>query len=283
MTQPPEWVLITGAASGIGREFAVVAAKRHWKLVLVDIDKEKLAQTAEEIARQYAVTIRTFDVDLSLEDAPEKCLQFCDDNGIEIDFLINNAGIFFFDPLLDANPRKVETMCRLHIYGVTRMCIVFGRRMRERRFGYILNMSSLSAWMAMPGINVYNATKAYIRSLSKSLYFELKPYHVGVTAICPGGINTALFGLPENLRKLACRLGFLMSPQKLAEKAVKSALKKRAQSIPGVLNHVLRFFMLLLPDGLVLPIAKKVPIYKRFFPSSEERDGKAKGGKKSEE
>ena len=262
----PNWTLVTGAASGIGRAFALACAQRGFNLVLVDINERALAETAQAIEQTSRVTTQTFTTDLSKHDAADKCLAFCDENGIEIDFLINNAGIFLFDPLLDAPERKVEIMCDLHVYGVTHMCTVFGKRMRDRRFGYILNVSSLSAWMPMPGINVYNASKAYVRSLSASLYFELKPYGVGVTAVCPGGINTTLFGLPDNLRRLACRLGFLMQPEKLVQKAINAALRRKKEAIPGALNHVLLGFMRILPTCLVLPICRRVPTYRRFFP-----------------
>lgn len=263
----PDWALVTGAASGIGRAFAQVCAQRGFNLVLVDINEQALEETARVVAESCKVSVQTFVVDLSARDAADKCLAFCDDHGIEIDFLINNAGIFFFDPLLDAPERKVEIMCDLHVFGVTRMCTVFGRRMRDRRFGFILNVSSISAWLAMPGINVYNASKAYVRSVSSSLYFELKPYGVGVTAVCPGGINTTLFNLSERLRKLACRLGFLMQPEKLAQKAVKAALRRKREVIPGALNHVMLALMRLLPDALILPICRRVPAYLRFFPT----------------
>ena len=262
----PNWTLVTGAASGIGRAFALACAQRGFNLVLVDINERALTETAQAIEQTSRVTTQTFTTDLSKHDAADKCLAFCDENGIEIDFLINNAGIFLFDPLLDAPERKVEIMCDLHVYGVTHMCTVFGKRMRDRRFGYILNVSSLSAWMPMPGINVYNASKAYVRSLSASLYFELKPYGVGVTAVCPGGINTTLFGLPDNLRRLACRLGFLMQPEKLVQKAINAALRRKKEAIPGALNHVLLGFMRILPNCLVLPICRRVPTYRRFFP-----------------
>ncbi len=261
----PAWTLVTGAGSGIGRAFAQECAARGFNLVLVDIDEDALGETARDIAQACPVAVKTFAQDLSLRDAADKCLAFCDENNIEIDFLINNAGIFFFDPLLDAPERKIETMCDLHVFGVTRMCILFGRRMRSRRFGHILNVSSLSAWMPMPGINVYNASKAYVRSLSNAVFFELKPYGVSVTALCPGGIDTNLFGLAADLRKLACRLGFLMKPRKLARIAVSAALRRKKQCVPGVLNSVMRAVIAAIPDFLILPICRRVALYQRFF------------------
>ena len=263
---PPKTALVTGAASGIGRELARECARRNIHLLLVDLNEKGLNDTAEIIRAESTVEITLFTQDLSAPDAADKCLAFCDEHNLSIDLLINNAGIFFFAPLLDAPTEKVKCMCDLHIYTVTRMCMLFGARMKQRNFGYILNISSMSAWMAMPGINVYNASKSYIRSLSRSLYFELKPHSVCVTAVCPGGINTTLFGLPENLRKLALRLHILMTPQKLAEKSIAATLKGKKQTIPGWLNHLFVFFILIIPDWLVFFLMRKLAVYKKFNP-----------------
>ena len=150
---PPTCALITGAASGIGFEMAQCCASRGLRLVLVDINEEGVKRAAEEIRAAHGVTVDTFQVALSQREAPEACLAFCDARGIEVDLLINNAGIFLFDPLVEADTRRVALMSDLHVYCVTRMCMLFGARMKTARHGYILNLSSLSAWMPMPGIS----------------------------------------------------------------------------------------------------------------------------------
>ena len=261
----PRLALVTGSASGIGRAMARECASRKWDLVCIDINDEGLQNVAAEIRNEFAVEVHTFAINLALRDAAEQCLAFCDENQLEVDFLVNNVGVFFFDPLIDANPNKVAIMADLHVYTLTRMCMLFGARMKERQFGYILNISSMSAWMAMPGISEYNASKAYVRSLSRSLYFELKPWNVGVTAVCPGGINTQLFGLAENLRKTAVRFGVLMQPETLAKKAIKATLKKKIQTIPGILNHFFTFCIMTMPNWLVYFLMKHIKVYDRFW------------------
>lgn len=274
----PQNVLITGAASGIGREMARVCAANGWNLVCIDLNKDGLETLSLELTATHDIQVLTFPIDLTLRDAPEKCLAFCDDNHVDIDFLINNAGVFFFDPLLDSSPQRVAIMSDLHIYCLTRMCMLFGERMKSRRFGYILNMSSLSAWTAMPGISTYNATKAYVRSLSRSLWFELKPWNVSVTAVCPGGINTQLLPLPDNIRKLAVTLRCLMAPDALAKKAIKAALKRKKEVIPGAINHFFKYMILLLPDFLIAFAVKHIPVYNRFWPQKPELTDKSDNG-----
>lgn len=265
MKKLPSTALVTGAASGIGREVALNCAGRGWTLVCVDINAEGLEATAAEIREKFGTTVHTLVINLAEPDSAEKCLAFCDEHQVEIDFLANVAGLFVFDPLVDASPERVDRLLGVHVYCLTHMCMVFGARMKARRFGYIMNISSMSAWMAMPGINVYNASKSYVRSLSRSLYFELKPWNVSVTAVCPGGISTPLLKISDKHRELGCRLGVLMKPEKLADKAIKATLRKKIQTIPGLQNHFFTFFIRTLPDFMVSFIMKRVPAYDRFW------------------
>ena len=268
----PKCALVTGAASGIGRCVALECAKRQWQLVLVDVNEKGLTAVVEEIRAAYSVDVHPFVINLAEHDAAEKVLEFCDQNGIEVEFLANIAGIFAFGPLIDVEPKRTDLMLDLHVKTVTRMSVLFGERMRQKRFGFIMNMASMSAWMPMPGIVTYNATKAYVRSMTRALGYELKPWNVGVTAVCPGGCNTPLLPIGDDLRNMAVRFGFLMSPEKLAHKAVKATLKRKPQTIPGFMNHIFTAMIVLIPDWLVMFIMKRIAAYQRFFPATEESD-----------
>ena len=270
----PKWALITGAASGIGRCVARECASRGMNLVLVDINEQGLEKTTTEIKNDFTVDVLYLAQNLAVEDAPEKCLAFCDEHHVEIDFLGNIAGMLIFDPLLDTDPKRVDLLLALHVRTVTRMSVVFGQRMKERRFGYIFNMSSMSAWMPMPGIVVYNASKAYVRSMSRALRFELLPWNVSITAVCPGGVNTPLLKIPDNIRKLGVRLCCLMQPEKLAKKAVTATLKRKNQTIPGILNHFFTWMIMGLPDWLVMFIMKRIPFYDKFWKTPEMLENK---------
>ena len=261
----PKTALVTGAASGIGAAYARELASRNIQLVLVDIQAEKLAEVAQNIKTDFNIEPLILVQDLSQPDAADKCLAFCDEHQFEVDLLINNAGIFIFDPFLEVTPERAEILLGLHITFVTRMCRLFAARMKERRYGYILNMSSMSVWMALPGLNLYNASKAYIRGLSRSLWFELREFNVSVTAVCPAGVNTPLIPLPDGIRKLSHNLGFLMNPDKLAKKALRAALKGKIQTIPGAFNDIFAFFMMTLPNWLMIFAMHHLSIYRRFL------------------
>ena len=137
--------------------------------------------------------------------------------GLEPDYVINNAGIFSFKEVTATGAATVSCFINLHVRAVTELSKAFASRFAARRHGRILNMSSMSCWMPMPGIALYSATKAYIRVFSRALHYELRDSGVSVTVACPGGIATDLFGLPENLKKLAINLGVLARPETLSQ------------------------------------------------------------------
>ena len=143
------------------------------------------------------------------------------------------------------------------------MCRLFGMDMRARGKGYILNMSSMSAWMTMPGIQCYNASKAYILNFSRSMWYEMKPHGVIVTAICPGAVDTGLYGLADNLRKLAVALHVSIPPKKLVQKALKKMFKGKKQYMPGTINHLFVPIMKHLPDWFVFFAMKKISCFQK--------------------
>ena len=178
--------LVTGASSGIGLQYATQLARDyHTDLLLVSNQEAELQQVAADLAAQYGVKTIPLYADLSKQDAAEHLYQYCRDNQLVVDILINNAGVFFFNPYCETSMKRIELMLNLHMITVAKLTRLFGEDMiarqltaeekvqticgKARRKGYILNMSSMSAWMAMPGIQTYNATKAFIYNFSKSL------------------------------------------------------------------------------------------------------------------
>ena len=133
----------------------------------------------------------------------------------------------------------------------------------KRMRGYILNMSSMSAWMAMPGIQTYNSTKAFIYNFSKSLWYELKPQNVGITVMAPGAVDTGLFGLAPNLRKLAVNLTVSIPPEKLVKRALKKMFRNKKADTPGFINWLSTPILKHTPDWLVFLAMKYVGKYQK--------------------
>ena len=251
--------LVTGASSGIGLQYATQLARDyHCDLLLVSNQEKELAQVATDLAAAYGVKTVAHYADLSLSDAAENLHDWCVQEGYEVDVLINNAGVFFFNEYCKTDIKRIELMLQLHVMTVAKLTRLFAEDMCARRRGYILNMSSMSAWMAMPGIQTYNASKAFIYNFSKSLWYELKPYNVHITVMAPGAVDTALFGLAPHLRKLAVNLTVSIPPEKLVKRALKKMFKGKKADTPGVINWLSTPLLKHTPDWMLLLAQKKL-------------------------
>ncbi|MBR1877411.1 MAG: SDR family NAD(P)-dependent oxidoreductase [Paludibacteraceae bacterium] len=272
--------LVTGASSGIGLQYATQLARDyHCDLLLVSNQEQELNQVAADLAAQYGVRTIARYADLSLSDAAEQLHDWCTENKYIVDVLINNAGVFFFNPYCETSMKRINLMLQLHMITVAKLTRLFAEDMIRRELtpdeasqricghkrmrGYILNMSSMSAWMAMPGIQTYNATKAFIYNFSKSLWYELKPKNVGITVMAPGAVDTALFGLAPNLRKLAVNLTVSIPPEKLVKRALRDMFRNKKADTPGFLNWLATPLLKHTPDWLVFLAIKYVGKYQK--------------------
>lgn len=250
--------VVTGASSGIGLCFCHILAENGCSLFMVSNQREEIVNAAAEIQQNYGVRAIPHYADLTDRDDIRKLLEVIDSGAKDPDILINNAGIFSFKAIADTAPAKIDCFIKLHIEAVTQLSREFALRFRSRRRGWILNMSSMSCWMPMPGIALYSATKAYIRVFSRALHYEMKDSGVSVTVACPGGIATNLFGLPESLKKLAVRICVLDTPDRFARKAVKQMLRGRKQYINGLINRLSIVFVGVMPTCVRMMVKHKM-------------------------
>ena len=263
------FALVTGASSGIGKEYATVLAEQYkHDVLLVSNQAEELKTLASDLSARFGIKAVPYYSDLSRQDAAQEIYDWCNEQGIEVDILINNAGMFFWQPLIDLPPQKVSTMLNLHMFTLAMLCRLFGADMCKRAQlkkdskGYILNMSSITAKMTFPGIQCYNSTKAFVYSFSKSLYYEMKPFGVTVTTLTPGAIDTPLYGLDDNTRRKLVRFGISLTPRCLAETALKRLFKGKKTAMPGWINHIALPIIIHLPDWAIFFAMKRLPQYK---------------------
>lgn len=185
-------VLVTGAGSGIGRETALLAARRGADLVICDVDDAGLADT-DESARALGRSVLARHVDVADRDQMRDFAEDVDGQVGAVDLLVNNAGVALAARFLDTELEDWDWIVAINIIGVVHGCHFFVPRMVERAAGgHVANLSSMAGFHASPALSAYTATKFAVLGLSEALREELQPHRIGVTAICPGIINTPI-------------------------------------------------------------------------------------------
>lgn len=251
------WAVVTGASSGIGLALARGLAARGYDLFMVSRDAEQLETAARSVRETCGVQTRCCPMDLAVPGAAEALFERCREAAIRPHVLVNDAGTFIYNDILDTAPERIDRILCLHMRTVTMLCRLFGEEMAADGGGYILNMASYSLWMPWPGIALYSSTKAYVRSFSIAFAKEMRERNVGVTAISPAGVATDFYGLSRGLQRLGCRLGVLMTPEKVARKALRALFARRRHIVPGWYNRLFIPFCTGMPDPCVRLIRRK--------------------------
>ena len=242
----------------MGLAYARALAAKGYDLLLVSNREEELLAAKADLCAAYKVSVTTRFQDLARADAADALFAWCtQEQGILPDIVINNAGMFFFKELNTEDLDHVQAMLDLHMTTITRSCILFGNAMKKRGSGYILIMSSMAARIPAPGITVYSATKAYLKSFGRSLSYELKPYGVGVTTVCPAAIATPLYRLDPQKMQLGVRLRLIHTPEWLVKRALRALFRKRRVVCPSAMNVWLPALIGLLPGPLIAVLWKK--------------------------
>ncbi|MDG1064781.1 MAG: SDR family NAD(P)-dependent oxidoreductase [Luminiphilus sp.] len=188
MTQ--SYALVTGASAGLGTEFARQLAARGLNLVLVARRGERLKALADSLTRDYDVTVKTLVADLAQPSAPLLIEQFCDKNTLQIDWLINNAGIAGPDLLEDRDWSEQQAFFQLMMLSVTELCHRFVPAMANRGFGRVVNVASVAGRIPRSGGCNYGPSKTYLIAVSEELNLTVAGQGVHVTALCPGFTHT---------------------------------------------------------------------------------------------
>src|SRR5881296_3675310 len=183
--------LITGASSGIGREFARQLANRARTLILVARRSERLADLRDELLnRNPNLNVHVCVVDLADKAQIEFLIDSLAHDKIDVDLLINNAGVGDSGPFAKSDTARNEQMLLVNVVALTSLTRCLLPQMIAKRRGGILNVSSSAGFLPIPGDAVYAATKAYVTSFSEALRAELRGTGVSVCALCPGPVQT---------------------------------------------------------------------------------------------
>ena len=239
--------LVTGASSGIGLEFSRQLAGMGYAVAMVSNREQELADAAEDVRTEFGVPVQSLCIDLTKPGAAEEVIAWCPSP----DVLVNNAGMFFMEYLSPESLGKVRTMMALHMGIVTDLCILAGSRMKGSGGGHILNISSMTARIPAPGIAIYSSTKAYLKTFGKSLSYELTPFGVTVTTVCPAAVDTGLYPLGDRLRRFLRGIGVIRTPEWLVRRSLKAMFRGRRTFSPGLTNALLPPLIALFPARLI--------------------------------
>jgi short-subunit dehydrogenase len=225
-----QWVLITGASSGIGWELAKVYAEAGCDLVLCARRKSRLEALAETL-RPLGRRVEVLSVDLGKRRAPAKLVARLAAMDIEVDVLVNNAGTAEHGAFTSLDPDALDAMVAVNVRALTALTRHLLPGMLARGAGRILNIASVAAFQPVPALAAYAASKAYVLSFSEALSEELRGTGVTVTALCPGLTRTEMLSdLPDLLRPLVDAAGPAASGAGLAT-FLRDALVQDARAV----------------------------------------------------
>ncbi|MBD9724714.1 SDR family oxidoreductase [Streptomyces caniscabiei] len=234
-------VLVTGAAGGIGKATALAFAEAGARVVAVDLDAEGAARTAESSRLAGAPEAWAERVDVSDEQAMEKLAEKVATEYGVVDVLVNNAGIGLSGRFLDTTVEDWRKVLDVNLWGVIHGCRLFGRQMTERgQGGHIVNIASAAAYLPSRSLPAYSTSKAAVLMLSECLRAELSGQGIGVSAICPGIVDTNITSTARfagvdadeerRRQRRAAKLYGLRNypPEKVAEAVVRAVVRNQA-------------------------------------------------------
>lgn len=265
-----ETTLITGASSGIGLELAREFARRGHPLILIAPVDSELETVAENIESEFGVSVDFFARDLTEEGAVEDIVDQLDNDNIEVEILVNNAGFGQRGKFWEVPIEILVNMLRLNSEVVMRLTHAFLPKFVERGHGRILNTASVAGFEAGPTMAVYHASKAFVLSLSEALAVELKDTGVNLTALCPGPVDTDFFPKAEMVETKAFQKANLMAPQEVAKAGVDALFAGDSLIIPGAANKAMIFSRRFMTENAQAKMNEKM--YEEVAPEDHKRE-----------
>lgn len=225
-------VLITGASSGIGAALAKQFAQHDYDLVITARREKNLQELKDSIHRD--INIEIIKCDLTDPNGPDDLIKTIEANGIDIDILINNAGISVPGKFDELDQQDIDNLLSLNVRALTFLTRHYVATMILRGCGRILNVASVAAFQPVPSMDVYAASKAYVLSLTESLSEELRGTGVSVSALCPGLTQTEMV---DSLGAQNSPPFLLSSADDVAKEGFDALMAREVICIPGIANQ----------------------------------------------
>jgi short-subunit dehydrogenase len=242
--------LITGGSGGIGFEIAKLFAKDKINLLLVARSLNKLQKSKEIIESQFGVKVYIVNTDLSIIEGFETVKEFCLENKLTVEYLVNNAGFGDYGALVDRSIEKYREMIGLNISMLTELTYYFAKKMVENGSGRILNVSSVAGIQPVPYFAVYGASKAYVISFTEALHKELEKTGVTATVLSPGVTETGFMERADMSSAQIYRSG-VMQANEVAIVGYKGMMKGKLQVIPGIKHKLMALLSSMTPSSQI--------------------------------
>jgi hypothetical protein len=199
------------------------------------------------------------EIDLARPEAAGELYEAVQARGLEVDILVNSAGMFFFGESVDAQPQRAGALLQLYVVTPSLLCTRFGRDMRALGRGHILIVSRISAYRDFPGVSYYGTSRKYLRGFARALRSELAIYGVNLTCLLPGPTATPLYdsmGVPV---QLAQRLGVMMTPEAVAAAGLRAMVAGQAEHTAGLLARAMSLAAVLTPQPVIDLLRARAP------------------------
>lgn len=252
-----EFIVITGASSGIGYEMAKLLAQKKFNLILVARSTNKLLDIQQELISKTKVEVHCFPIDLSEPNAAQKLYDTIKQQNYVVTGLINNAGFGDYGNFVEMPLKNDEDMIAVNITALVGLTKLFAADMVKIGRGKIMNVASLLSFLPFPYYSVYSATKSFVLAFTETVSAELQGTGVSLTALCPGTVETP-FHTPEMRKTNAMKANKPMSAYKVAEAGVDLFLKGKGKKIVGMMNWFLSNLPRFTPDFLMMKIKKNL-------------------------
>ena len=253
--------LITGASAGIGAELARVFAAKGHRVALVARRTDRLTALASEITAAGGAAPVIIPCDLKQPDSGDKIAEALAANGVEVEYVVNNAGFGLFGRAVQRDRADQLDMIAVNIRALTDLSLRFSEQLIRNRGG-ILNIGSIAGFLPGPGMAVYYASKAYVLSFSEALRAELAPHGVRVTVVCPGPVPSefqARAGFKPGFDSVVLNV----LPAAVAQQAYSGLMANQRAVLPGIGIKIVPFLLRLFPRGFILGAVGRLQLRQR--------------------
>jgi len=248
-----EYILITGASSGIGYAMAKQLAAKGFNLILVARRKDRLEALRLELKQVHQVTVEVFIADLSKEANVFALYEEVSQRGLTVSMLVNNAGFGEYGDFLSQPLQQEIEMIQVNITAVVMLTKLFLKDMKKAGRGTVMNIASLLSYLPFPYYSVYSATKAFVLAFTETLAAEFAGTNISIKALCPGPVDTE-FNTPKMLATNAYKANKPIAAAKVAEAGVKHLLRGNGSKKVGFNNWFISNLPRITPDFLMMKI-----------------------------